>query len=357
MEQTTLYYREGSSDKVYRAEITSADGGFVVNFAYGRRGATLQTGTKTQAPVPYDQAKKIFDKLVQEKTAKGYTPGEDGTPYQHTDKANEVSGILPQLLNAIGDAQVQRFIDDPDYVSQEKFDGRRLIIRKEGAAINAINRKGLLCGLPSPVLQEIRDIPGDLILDGEAIGDVFWAFDILRLHAIDLRPQPYRDRLFALVQVISRDFGFLKLADTAATREEKAALLERMESENREGVVFKRLDAPYTPGRPNFGGSQYKYKLYATASFIVGKTNAKRSVTLTLFDGDKVVSAGNVTIPPNHAIPRSGAVVEIRYLYAYRGGCIYQPIYLGPRDDIDPADCVISQLKFKPDPVTTAEAA
>ena len=86
MEQTTLYYRQGSSDKVYQASIEQQNGGYVVNFAFGRRGTTLQTGTKTNAPVSYDEAKRIFDKLVNEKTAKGYTPGEDGMPYQHTDK-------------------------------------------------------------------------------------------------------------------------------------------------------------------------------------------------------------------------------------------------------------------------------
>jgi len=349
MESTTLYFKQGGSDKVYQASITPRDGGHIVVFAYGRRGATLQTGTKTQVPVPYEQAKRIYDKLVGEKTAKGYTPGEDGTPYQHTDREQEATGILPQLLNAIGDVQVQRFIDDPDFVSQEKFDGRRLLIRKLGAAIDAINRKGLLCGLPSPVLLEVRQIPGDCIIDGEAIGDVFWTFDILWIHGADMRPQPYRDRLFALAQIISAEFGFIKLADTATGIVEKTALLERMKSENREGVVFKRLDAPYTPGRPNFGGAQFKYKLYATASFLVGKTNEKRSVSLKLLDGTSFITVGNVTIPPNHQIPRIGAVVEVRYLYAYRGGCIYQPIYLGPRDDIDPAACLVTQLKYKPE--------
>src|SRR5476649_1417611 len=76
MEQITLYYRQGSSDKVYQASIAQQNGGYAVHFAYGRRGTTLQTGTKTQAPVPYDDAKRIYDKLVGEKTAKGYTPGE-----------------------------------------------------------------------------------------------------------------------------------------------------------------------------------------------------------------------------------------------------------------------------------------
>jgi predicted DNA-binding WGR domain protein len=79
---TTLYFREGSSDKIYQANIEAADGGHVVNFAYGRRGSTMNTGTKTPAPVSLAEAVGIHDKLVASKLAKGYTPGEDGTPVQ-----------------------------------------------------------------------------------------------------------------------------------------------------------------------------------------------------------------------------------------------------------------------------------
>ena len=53
-------------------------------------------------------AKAIYDKLVQEKKSKGYTPGEDGTPYQHTDKEQQVTEILPQLLNAIEKDEVHQ---------------------------------------------------------------------------------------------------------------------------------------------------------------------------------------------------------------------------------------------------------
>ena len=35
-DRVTLYYREGSSDKVYQAAIEPAGDGFVVNFAYGQ---------------------------------------------------------------------------------------------------------------------------------------------------------------------------------------------------------------------------------------------------------------------------------------------------------------------------------
>jgi len=95
----------------------------VVNFAFGRRGTTLQTGTKTPSPVDFETARKTYDKLVREKQAKGYTPGEDGTPYQHTSKEERATGIFPQLLNPIDEEQALRLIDDPDWCAQEKFDG------------------------------------------------------------------------------------------------------------------------------------------------------------------------------------------------------------------------------------------
>ena len=103
-------------------------------------------------------------------------------------------------------------------------------------------------------------------------------------------------------------------------------------------------------GRPSSGGSQLKFKFYETASFVVTKLNAKRSVSLILFDGAKVVGAGNVTIPPNHEIPAPGQVIECRYLYAFReSGCIYQPVYLGLHPDIRAEECTTTQLKYKPE--------
>lgn len=58
--------------------------------------------------------------------------------------------------------------------------------------------------------------------------------------------------------------------------------------------------------------------------------------------------AGNVTIPPNHEIPATGQVVECCYLYAFReSGSIYQPVYLGSRDDITAEECSTAQLKYK----------
>ena len=95
-------------------------------------------------------------------------------------------------------------------------------------------------------------------------------------------------------------------------------------------------------------GPQLKFKFVATLSAVVAKINIQRSVELGLFNGRSLVSCGNVTIPANHEIPTVGTVVEARYLYAAKeSGVLYQPVYLGPRDDVDPGECLVSQLKFK----------
>ncbi len=99
--------------------LVQQDGGYVVLFAYGRRGTTLQTGTKTTTPLTCDQAKETYDKLVAGKMAKGYTPGANGTPYQQTEKAARVSGILPQLLNPIVATPARQLLDDSDWCVQE----------------------------------------------------------------------------------------------------------------------------------------------------------------------------------------------------------------------------------------------
>jgi bifunctional non-homologous end joining protein LigD len=145
-ESITLYYREGSSDKAYQCSIEPSGALFVVNFVYGRRGSTMQTGTKTLTPVDYETAKGIFNKLVREKMAKGYTPGADGTPYKQTRDEGRATEIRPQLLNPIEEDEVARLIKDPAWCMQEKKDGKRLLLQKQGAAIHGINKKGLLVG-------------------------------------------------------------------------------------------------------------------------------------------------------------------------------------------------------------------
>jgi bifunctional non-homologous end joining protein LigD len=349
-ENITLYYRDGSSDKVYSASIEPKGTGFVVNFAYGRRGSTMNTGTKTELPVEYAAAKKIFDKLIKEKTAKGYTPGESGTPYQQTDNADRATGIVSQLLNPIEEHEAGALINDGDWWAQEKLDGKRVLIRKVAEEIIGINRRGLVIALPEPIADLARRMGSQQwIIDGEAIGNMFFAFDLLESACVNRRELPYSKRIKILEAIVPADaMGPIRFVPLAKTKVAKAGLLGQLRGAKAEGIVFKRHDAPYTPGRPASGGAQVKMKFTAAASCLVAGTNGtKRSVKLELIDGGKRVGVGNVTIPANQKIPLAGRIVEIRYLYAFQGGSLYQPVYLGERDDIALDACTVRQLKFK----------
>ena len=345
---TTLYYREGSSDKVYQCQIEAAGERYVVNFAYGRRGGTLNTGTKTNVPVDFDSAQRIFDKLVKEKRSKGYTEGENGTPCLHCDQ--QPSGILPQLLNSIDESQISHLINDDNWCMQEKQDGRRLIIRKRGQDIIGINKKGNTVGLALPLFDVVKGFDADVTIDGESIGDNLYAFDLLELDGVDIRSWPYRERLAALMNLLfSVQQRNIRLVDTAFTTEQKLALLSELKAGKREGIVFKLVWAAYTPGRPNSGGNQLKHKFVATLSALVSRVNQQRSVGISLLGKNGWQHAGNVTIPANHSTPGAGEIVEVRFLYAFpESDILFQPVYLGPRDDVDPGECTTRQLKYKP---------
>ena len=355
METITLYFRQGSSDKVYQASIEPKGGEYVVTFAYGRRGSTLNTGTKTQSPVSHEEAKAIYDKLIKEKTAKGYTPGENATPYQQTEKADQATGIHCQLLNTIEEDQLEKLIADSAYWMQEKWDGRRLLIRKQDGEITGINRLGLAVALPDTLVLDANNCDMDFILDWEAIGDMLCVFDVLLIGDDEIGGEigglRYTERFLRLMNLLGTfQHPAIHLVETHFTAGQKKEAFQRFKDAQAEGVVFKHIDAPYIAGRPASGGPQLKYKFYETASFIVGKVNAKRSVSLMLAVDGNLTTAGNVTIPPNHEVPKPGQIVECRYLYAFKeSGCIYQPVYLGTRDDIPEEDCTAAQLKFKAD--------
>jgi len=216
-----LEFREGSSDKVYRAGIEEADGGFVVNFAFGRRGTTLNTGTKTARPVPYGEAAGIYEKLVRSKTAKGYKPvgGAQtgaGIGTSVTEREQRDTGLRAQLLNPITEDEAEAYLGNDNWCAQEKFDGKRMMLRKSGAEIVAANRDGLCIGFPNAIAEQLAEIDRDFVLDGEVVGETFYAFDLLEIGATDLRPTPYRKRLRVLLTQFGKLCGNVFVAETTA---------------------------------------------------------------------------------------------------------------------------------------------
>jgi bifunctional non-homologous end joining protein LigD len=376
-ERADLECRMGGSDKVYHIQLTQSEAGWQVTAQNGPRGGTLTPQKPKIKDALYPDAKKVFDKLVAEKLkGKG-----DGTNYSHMGKPPGAAPIAPNLSNSRGpvspdvvfhpelltritELEARRFATDTRYMFQTKQDGDRLTVRVHGESIHGYNKLGQVVRLDPQLHAAIFRLvePSaitQLLIDGEWEPTGFYAWDLLECTA-DIRQRPYFDRLDLLQTLLDRarldrlaiDPGhLLHVTYTAHTTEEKLALLGNRKLE---GIAVKDCKAAFRPGR---NGQHKKFKFEQTASFLVGPKPASkandghRSVALYLFDPEATPAlryVSTVKVPEKYELPQLDAIVEVRYLYAYKGGGIAQPCYFGKvRRDVRPQDCTTAQLKWK----------
>jgi len=256
------------------------------------------------------------------------------------------------LLESVDDPEP--YIRNPIWLAQEKFDGKRMLLHRKGDTIWATNRRGVSCGFPEIFTQVLRAAEQDFVIDGEAVGEVYYAFDLLERAGVDRRNDPYWDRLQQLQELLPPSFVVV-VAISWRTTQEKRTIVAELRASRAEGVVFKQADAPYRAGRT---GLMVKCKFVKTATVRVAAHNQKRSVQMEVLNDQHVsdgvipisawLNVGDVTIPPNHAVPAVGALIEVRYLYAFKeSNKLFQPVYLGVRDDLREAAVTLSQLQYK----------
>ena len=186
------------------------------------------------------------------------------------------------------------------WISEIKFDGYRMLCRKQDDDVRLITRNGLDWTARVPLLaRAIASLPVRCaMLDGElvaldkagrssfaALQDAlagsrtrhlsFYAFDLLHQDGTDLRPLPLRVRKQALARLLrsAPDAGPVRLSEhltSAAARVRSAACEAGLE-----GIICKRMDAPYHAGR---GPDWLKLKCEDREEFvIVGYTRPKGS--------------------------------------------------------------------------------
>jgi hypothetical protein len=79
------------------------------------------------------------------------------------------TGIYPQLLTEIRQGQARRFIEDDGWWMQEKFDGKRLLIQRDGPRVIGINRKGCEAPLPAAVAEAAAALGGSTVISASSI--------------------------------------------------------------------------------------------------------------------------------------------------------------------------------------------
>lgn len=359
-----LFFREGSSDKVYNVHLAEGVGGWDVRFQNGRRGKTLREGVKIEG-APYAAALKVYEKTVSSKIRGGYTEQETGVAFSSAELAGEVTGFRPQLLNEVTEEEALAL--GPDWLVQEKHDGERRGAMFEDGVATYANRRGLAVGVQAPIdaaFRRLSELVGPLTLDTEDMGDHLVIFDVTR-HFMIGPGAPFRERAAVLAHLDKtiQNIGlFEQLRVDVPTPLPDFIRLGAHGSFRRagaEGFVLRHADGVYTPGRPSSGGEALKVKFWAEATCrVTPGRDGKRSIGLELQDGVEGpwVPVGNVTVPANQSVPDAGSLVEVRYLYAQPGGALFQPVLKGPRSDLTEEAAQMVQLRYKGqgDPVENA---
>lgn len=221
--------------------------------------------------------------------------------------------IPPQLCES-----VERPPDGAPWVHEIKFDGYRVQLRIAGGTATIRTRKGLdWTAKFSAIARAAARLP-DALLDGEIVALdsngapdfaalqaalsegrtedlIFFAFDLLFSGSEDLRSRPLAERKRGLQELLAAhgDDVRIRYVDHFETGGE--AILRSACRLSLEGIVSKRLDAPYRSGRTD---SWTKAKCRAGHEVVIGgwaTTSGRfRSLLVGVHRGDHLVYIGRV---------------------------------------------------------------
>ncbi len=188
--------------------------------------------------------------------------------------------------------------DRSGWAHEIKWDGYRIHVRVVSGSVTLLTRTGLDWTSRYPqIAQAAAALPvASAYLDGElcalrpdgrsSFDDIqaasegrtranlaYFAFDLLFLDGADLRERPLSERKGTLRRLLSPDRQPIRYGDHYIGH--GAAFFERACKAQLEGIVSKRLDAPYKPGDR---GLWRKTKCYCEEEFVVvGYTDPKGS--------------------------------------------------------------------------------
>ena len=264
------FAHEGDGDALLAADQSVASGRTMDEIAAGRG----------RAPTPFMQAQAPVGKDAVWDSNVGLAPalraaGETSARAVPRRKAVP-AGPLPEFIEPQLCATVERPPAETRWVHEIKFDGYRVQARIRDATVTLRTRKGLdwtarfaavaaACkGLPDAIIDgeivalDARGAPDFAALqaalsEGKSANLVFFAFDMLFAGPEDLRSRPLserKERLGAALKTLTKGAAALvRYVDHFGTGGE-AVLLSACKL-SLEGIVSKRLDAPYHSGRSN----------------------------------------------------------------------------------------------------------
>jgi bifunctional non-homologous end joining protein LigD len=361
VKEIELFYQEGTSDKVYNAMIVKDGDAYTVKVAWGRRGSTLNQGSKA-VKVALAVAQKKFESLVREKTNKGYQaitgdvkPAAVAPPVgegsgSKAPRARAKVGHSAQLLSPLDDDELDAFLANESMIAQQKIDGMRVLAHVDETGILVTNRDGQKTNVDMRAFAGLEYLPHGTIVDGELLDDGYWLFDLLQLAGEDVRDRGYLERWNLLDGDLEPALGGdVRIVPVAVGKKHKAKLHDKLRKAGAEGLVFKDREAPYAAGR---NATQRKLKFVKSADVVVLE-NAGNAYLMGVYDGRTLLEVGKVASGTTNAIRKQlddalgrgqRPICEVRYLYATDDNKLYQPVFVRVRDDKTPKQCLREQL-------------
>ena len=353
------------ANKEYRLSLEDLENGsFEVVALWGAIGSSLKRTVKFSGDEA--GAKKEFDKILRGQLKKNYVvvgeknDGQDasscGSVAATVQAKQVVARIPPMLCGAISRAELEKYLVSDVHVLQEKYNGLRKFAIKVDSELTITNKQGQPTGkgmLPKTREQFLK-VPLDFTVDceDEPVGGGCVLLDILTLKGKPLERKTRRERRELLVDFYNQagfDPKIVRLSEDAVGTAAKRAFLTRIEAEGGEGVIVKNQESQYLGGDAG-RAVMFKMKFVSTVSCIVDQVmiGGKRNIGIALLDGLRRIQVGKCSIPVNKEVPKVGAIVEVRYIYAENGSNkLNQPFYIGEREDVALKECVIGQLRYK----------
>ena len=221
--------------------------------------------------------------------------------------------IAPQLARLVPYAPA-----DPGWGHEIKFDGYRMQMRVSRGQATLRTRTGLDWSKRFPEIADAgSDLP-DCLIDGEivaldrhglpsfsalqsALVDedtadlVYFIFDLLFAVGVDLRRLPLAERKNQLFELLDSEKTSARLRYVEHFETAADALLRSACRMSLEGVVSKRLDAPYRSGR---GDTWLKTKCRAGHEVVIGgwtkREGQLRSLLAGVYDGRRLRYVGRI---------------------------------------------------------------
>ncbi len=241
---------------------------------------------------------------------------------------------------------VDRYINDDDWVMEQKLDGVRCAVTVNDDGIVSFSTKSGVRHHPA-IAAELGGLPG-LAVDGELMADGrLWLFDITTVVSTDLTREPqsvrrsYLEALSPMLDMVGR--ARVHILPSASTTAAKRELWGKVIAQNGEGVVVKRRTGTYS--RTNTRTRHVlKIKITQTVDCIVIE-QSPTSVVLGLVKGDQLIEVGGCSLIGREAV-ELGSVVEVEYLYVASKETprLVQPRIVRNRTDKKAMDCDVEQL-------------